>query len=192
MTFEVSDRAYDHAVASLEAGGIIAYPTEAVYGLGCDPFNADACYSILKLKQRDEAKGLIIIASDWQQIKPLLKKINFQREQEIQKTWPGPFTWVFPRTHLVPDWISGMYDTVAVRITAHPVASKLCERYGKPIISTSANRSGYPSAMDNLEVYAQFGDTVDYILPGRVGELARPTEIREAETDKVLRAGGDD
>ena len=192
MSFEVPERAYDRAVDCLESGGVIAYPTEAVYGLGCDPFNADACYAILKLKQRDESKGLILIASDWQQIKPLLGKVNFQREQAIQKTWPGPFTWVFPRTHLVPDWISGMYDTVAVRITAHPVASKLCERYGKPIVSTSANRSSSPSALDNLEVYEQFGDTIDYILPGRVGELTNPTEIRDAETDKIIRSGGSD
>lgn len=189
MSFEISERAYLRAVDCLESGGVIAYPTEAVYGLGCDPFNADACAAILKLKQRSESKGLILIASDWQQVKPLVGKINFQREQVIQETWPGPYTWVFPRTSLVPDWISGEYDSVAVRITAHPVARKLCEHYGKPIVSTSANRSGLAPALDNLEVYAQFAEMVDYILPGRVGELSVPTEIRDALTGSVIRSG---
>lgn len=187
MSVQVPNLAYDAAIATLKSGGIIAYPTEAVYGLGCDPFNADACRVLIRLKQRDEEKGLILIASSWQQLQPLLKKISPQKEEAIQKTWPGPYTWVFPRTHLVPDWIAGAHDTVAVRVTAHPVASQLCERYGKPIVSTSANLNGQPPARDSLGVYAVFGDAIDYIVPGQVGGLSQPTEIRDAETNAIFR-----
>ena len=189
MSLIVPKPAYEQAVATLESGGVVAYPTEGVFGLGCDPFNEKACHTIIDLKQRDIDKGLILIASSWEQIKLLIGKINFKREQVVRKTWPGPHTWVFPKTHLVPTWISGKHETVAVRITDHPEAKQLCEYFGKPIVSTSANVANAVPALDNLEVYEQFGDSVDYILPGRVGSLTKPTEIRNAETGDVIREG---
>jgi len=191
MVFEVPSQAYQRAIASLESGGIIAYPTEAVYGIGCDPFNSEACHKILTLKQRSQSKGVILIASDWEQIEPLVACIDTQRLKEIQKTWPGPYTWIFPRTQLVPDWISGEHDTIAVRVTAHPIVSRLCKQYGKPIVSTSANIGGQMPAKDNLEVFRIFGEAIDYILPGRVGDLQKPTEIRNAINNQILRPGAD-
>lgn len=190
MCLDVPEHAYERAVNTLELGGVIAYPTESVYGLGCDPFNLDAFRALMKLKQRDEGKGLILIAASWEQISPFLRRIEPNREQAIREKWPGPYTWLFPRTDLVPDWIVGNWDTVAVRVTAHPVANRLCAQYGKPIVSTSANPAGQSPARDHEAVYDLFGDDLDYILKGRVGEQAKPTEIRDAKTNAVIREGG--
>ena len=190
MLKRISKDIYYQAITHLKAGKIIAYPTEAVYGLGCDPFNEAACESLLRLKQRNRGKGLILIAATWQHIEPLVKAISPQRQQIVLKSWPGPYTWVFHRTSLIPNWISGVYDTVAIRITNHPVARQLCEQYGKPIVSTSANLSGQPPAKNGEEVYAQFGDAISYIVPGSLGGLTQPTEIRDAETHELIRFGG--
>lgn len=178
-----------HAVKAVRAGGVVAYPTEAVYGLGCDPLEYQAVMQIFALKQRDAAKGLILIASRIEQLLPYMAPLPADVMHKLKASWPGPVTWVVPAAESLPAWLSGGRATLAVRVTAHPIASALCESAGMALVSTSANKSGLPPARTALAVRAQFGGRVDAVLPGPVGGLAKPTEIREALTGKVLRAG---
>ena len=178
-----------HAAETVRRGGVIAYPTEAVYGLGCDPLEHMAVRRILALKQRDAAKGLILIASDMAQLAPFMAPLPPAVSAKLAASWPGPVTWVVPAAPALPSWLSGGRSTLAVRVSAHPVVSALCDALGMAIVSTSANRSGQPAARTALAVRMQLGDGLDYILPGAVGGLNKPTEIREALTGKVLRAG---
>ena len=177
------------AVETVKSGGVIAYPTEAVYGLGCDPLEHAAVRRIFAIKQRDQTKGLILIASDMAQLLPFMAGLSGDILSKLKASWPGPVTWVVPAAPALPFWLSGGRSTLAVRVTAHPIASALCRELGMALVSTSANRSGRPPARTALAVRTQLGDGVDEIVAGPVGGLNRPTEIREALTGKVLRAG---
>lgn len=170
-------------------GGVITYPTEAVFGLGCDPLNAQAVARILAIKQRDAGKGLILIAADITQLEPFMLLDDAMRAA-LLKTWPGPVTWVVPAAAGVPEYLSGGRDTLAVRVTAHPVARALCETTGLALVSTSANLSGHSPLRSPPTVRHLLGKKVDYVVPGTVGGLKNPTEIRDARTGRVLRAGG--
>ena len=170
-------------------GGVIAYPTEAVFGLGCDPLESAAITRILAIKARDAAKGFILIASRIEQLLPFLAPLDKVTRRKLQDSWPGPVTWVVPAARDIPFWLSGGRDTLAVRVTAHPAAYELCEITGLALVSTSANRSGRTPARSALQVRTHLSDAVDCILPGRVGARRKPTEIRDARTDRVLRAG---
>ncbi len=191
MTLIVPEEAYHRAIVALNNGGVIAYPTEAVYGLGCDPHNEQALKKLLRLKQREQSKGVLLIASQWEQVASYTKPVKDSAFKKIMATWPGPFTWVFPKSDVIPCWITGKFDSIALRITAHPQAKRLCDLYEGAIVSTSANITGDPPCRDSLAVYQAFGEEVDYILPGRVGDLQQPTEIRDALTCQVLRPGGE-
>lgn len=177
------------AVAVLNNGGIIAYPTEAVFGLGCDPLNEKAVAQLLKLKNRAVEKGLILIGASWEQIQDYIdiKKIPEIRLKEILKTWPGPVTWVFPAATFAPKWITGKHATIAIRLTNHPIAKSICESFGKPLVSTSANLDGQFPARTALEVEKIFADKIALVVNGDVGGLDKPTEIRDAISGKVLR-----
>jgi len=177
------------AVEALRNGGVIAYPTEAVFGLGCDPLEADAVERVLELKQRDASKGLILIASDMDQLLPFMGKLSSEVLGKLEASWPGPVTWVVPVAAHVSPRLTGGRSSLAVRVTAHPVAAALCEACGMALVSTSANRSGQAPARTGLMVRTQLGEAVDCIVPGAVGGLSKPTEIREALTGKILRAG---
>jgi L-threonylcarbamoyladenylate synthase len=171
----------EQAIKHLQQGHIIAYPTEAVYGLGCDPYNEQAVLRLFTLKERNPDKGIILIAANWTQITPLIEPLTQQQYEMINKTWPGPMTWVFPASTLAPTWIIGKHNTIALRITAHPIANNLCERFKNPIVSTSANLSGQTPAKSALEVQSSFSE-VDFILEGPLGDLTSPTPIRDART----------
>ncbi len=177
------------AVEAVRSGGVIAYPTEAVYGLGCDPLEQAAVQRIFELKVRDPGKGLILIASDIGQLMPFMGSLPPEVLAKLKASWPGPVTWVVPSAGSLPEWLSGGRSTLAVRVTAHPIAATLCRELDMALVSTSANRSGRPPARTALAVRTLFGGGVDEILPGAVGGLNKPTEIREALTGKVLRAG---
>lgn len=181
--------AIKQALAALETGGLIAYPTEAVYGLGCDPLREDAVDHLLALKGRPRGQGLILIASNFAQVASLVDTSDRQAAARARATWPGPVTWVFPARPHVPDWLTGGRSTLAVRVTAHPVANALCTAFGRPVVSTSANRSGEDPARNAGAVRACFGDEVEFIIEGEVGGLERPTAIRDAMTGEVLREG---
>ena len=170
-------------------GGVIAYPTEAVFGLGCDPGNETAVRRLLAIKQRPMVKGLILIAADLAQLEPFIKPLDIESLSRVQATWPGPVTWLLPARSRVPVCLRGHHDTLAVRVTAHPLAAALCRIWGGPLVSTSANISGRPPARTALAVRRQLGQVVDYVLPGRVGGADRPTEIRDLRSGRVVRTG---
>lgn len=174
------------AVRALRAGAVVAYPTEAVWGLGCDPFNESAVRRLLALKQRSEAKGLIIIAADVAQIAPWIAALTPSQRAAALATWPGPYTWVVPAPQ-APRWLRGAHASLALRVSAHPGVQALCRAWGGPLVSTSANLSGQPPARDPLALRRQFGDGLGFILPGRLGGDARPSEIRDAVSGAVLR-----
>lgn len=178
----------DLACHALSAGGVIAYPTEAVWGLGCEPLNLAACRRILRMKGRSRGKGFILIAADFSHVTPFLAHISRPKLRPAFKTWPGPATWLLPAASWVPDHLTGGRDTLAVRITAHPLARKLCAAYGGPIVSTSANASGRAPLRDALQVQRRFGAHIDFLLPGALGGRTRPTPIRDLATGQVLRA----
>lgn len=175
------------AAQTLQAGGIVAYPTEAVYGLGCDPWNETAMRRLLTLKQRPAEMGVILIASRIEQLEPFITPLDEATLTKLQATWPGPVTWIVPARAETPAWLRGAHTTIAVRVTAHPIAAALCEAAQSALVSTSANRTGEPPARDADAVRHVFGDTVDYILSGEVGGLDRPTEIRDVRTGEVIR-----
>ncbi|GAB4300716.1 MAG: L-threonylcarbamoyladenylate synthase [Thiohalomonadaceae bacterium] len=177
------------AVRALRHGGVIAYPTEAVYGLGCDPRNAAAVLRLLALKQRPMAKGLILVATDYAQLEPYLSPLPEPLARQVRASWPGPVTWLLPAPADVPVWLRGDHDSLAVRVSAHPVVRALCAAFGGPIVSTSANPAGQQPARDPLTVQRVFGGHIDCILHAPLGGLERPTEIRDGRTGRIVRAG---
>ncbi len=180
---------FKNAIAILQTGGVIAYPTEAVYGLGCDPLNESAVKRICELKHRSIEKGLILIASEWKQLQPYVQTIPQDNLQKILTTWPGPVTWVFPASKLAPPWITGKYNSIAIRVTAHPIVREICMVYDKPIVSTSANREGKEPSRDAKTVVEIFANEIDLIVPGNVGNRDKPTIIYDALTGSILRSG---
>ncbi len=175
------------AIHVVRQGGIIAYPTEAVYGLGCDPFNPAAVYRLLELKKRPEHKGLILISDQYERLVPLLGEVPEAHLAKIKNTWPGPVTWVMPAAANVPHWLRGRHTTLAVRVTAHPLAAALCRSLGMPLVSTSANLSQDPPARSALEARIRCGNSIDMILHGATGENKQPTQIRNALSGEILR-----
>lgn len=167
----------------LHTGGVISYPTEGVFGLGCLPDDATAVYRILAAKGRDVSKGLILIASDTQQLADWIDL----GDAEIPGTESNPSTWIVPATNAVPSWIRGAHETVAVRLTAHPTARALCEEAASCVVSTSANLSGHQPARNVYVLRRQFGPLVDYVVPGQCGPARGASEIRDIRTDKIVR-----
>jgi L-threonylcarbamoyladenylate synthase len=179
-----------HSIVSIiNQGGVIAYPTEAVFGLGCDPLNIAAIEKILAIKQRSRDKGLILIASSWEQLKFFVEELPEDRMEKIFNTWPGPFTWLFPAKPSVSEWIRGQHTTVAVRVSAHPIVQKICQTLGHPLISTSANREGQQPTRSTEETQAIFKNEIEALVQGETTGLMNPTEIRDARTGKIIRNG---
>ena len=171
----------------LHAGGLIAYPTEAVYGLGCDPMNVDAVETLLLLKHRPWQKGLILIASSIEQLQPYLQPVDPKYQSKLDVSWPGPNTWLIPASEECPQWIRGNHTTVAVRVTAHPLVRELCDTFGGAIVSTSANHAGKHPARSPLKVLRDLGGEVDYCLHGGLGGDDQPTVIRDLQSGTTLR-----
>ena len=174
------------AVNALHQGEIIAYPTEGVYGLGCDPLNEKAVTRLCQIKQRQLSQGVIVIAASWEQVSPWTQDIEEQRLQTILARWPGPITWVFPASNKAPSWICGKHTSIALRITAHPVAQALCQQFG-PIVSTSANVHQQSPAQDAQSVQTIFKNKIATVVAGQIGSLSGPTPIWDAVTGKQLR-----
>lgn len=182
---------HQHAYA-LAAGAVLAYPTEAVWGLGCDPFDEQAVNTILQLKSRAVSKGVILIAGDMSQVNFLLHDLSPEHKQQLKDTWPGPHTWLVPHNNRVPHFVHGDFDTVAVRVSAHPTVQALCQRFGGPIVSTSANPQGLPEARTQLKArsyfaHNRFGHTLHY-CSGSVGKAVKPSKIQHLLTGEIIRA----
>lgn len=176
------------AAAILREGGVIAYPTEGVWGLGCDPANEAAVHRILALKGRPVEKGLILVAGSIRQVAPLLAGLSKADRATLEATWPGPTTWLVPDVdQVIPPWIKGKFDTVAIRVSDHPLVAALCTAFGGMIVSTSANPADRPPALSREEVEAYFRDDLDLVVPGELGSRAGPSEIRELASGRVIR-----
>ncbi|MGI9229524.1 MAG: Sua5/YciO/YrdC/YwlC family protein [Gammaproteobacteria bacterium] len=169
------------------AGGLIAYPTEAVYGLGCDPWNETAVLRLLRLKRRKLDKGLIVVAADPAQIADLADFSGLHNRAEILASWPGPVTWLLPAYAHTPVWLTGGHTTLAVRIPDHELVQRLCSSCG-PLVSTSANPAAAAPARTPQRVRAYFGCQLDCILPGKTDENRRPSPIRDALSGELVRA----
>lgn len=181
-------RNIEQACTVLRAGGVIAYPTEAVWGLGCDPFNAEAVRRILALKQRAQEKGLIVVAANMEQIANLTTELTQSQLASLASTWPGPTSWVIPDNDaLFPTWVKGSYSSIAVRVSAHPVVKALCSGFGKPLVSTSANIAGKSEIRSRLILMQEFGDKLDFVVEGELGEQERPSEIRDLVSGNLIR-----
>lgn len=179
----------DQAARIILNGGVVAYPTEAVYGIGCLPENDVALARVIAIKLRDTRKGLIVVAATREQLEPLAELPGGEIGRRIQATWPGPVTWIVPARRGVSALLTGGRPTLAVRVSDHPIVSRLCRRTGSALVSTSANHSGRQPARSALAVRKRLGAEVDFVLSGPLGTMARPTEIRDAASGAVLRAG---
>lgn len=177
----------EQAVQVIHEGGLLVYPTEAVYGLGCDFRNQQAVEKLLTLKQRPVSKGLILLASHIGHILPLIKPARRTHLARALKTWPGHHTWVFPKTAEVPDWISGHHDSIAVRVSSHPVIKQLCSALHQPVVSTSANVSGRKTARTCQDTQQLWGHQVSYYLDLPLGEEQNPSPIRMASDGSSFR-----
>lgn len=177
------------AAQVVRQGGVVAYPTEAVFGLGCDPNNVTALQRLLAIKQRPAHKGLILLANGLGQLQPFLAPLSSDFKEKAQTTWPGAVTWILPcQSHISP-LLRGEHDSLAVRVTAHEPCRQLCQKLGSPIVSSSANLSGKEPAMSVEEVQEQLGLQVDLILDAPLGGNIKPSEIRDGRTGDILRAG---
>jgi len=176
------------AAQIIRAGGVIAYPTEAVWGLGCDPWNSLAVERLLYLKSRAVAKGLILACGDIRQLDFLLSALDPDQYEKLSQSWPGSNTWLVPDAlHRIPSWIKGNHKKVAVRVSKHSLIKDLSDELGRPIVSTSANPAGSAPAMSALRIRQYFGQHLDYIVPGSLGLEKQPSRIMDLDTDAVIR-----
>jgi len=178
----------EQAISELCQGKLIAYPTEAVWGLGCDPYNEEAFQALLDLKGRAVEKGVILVVGNFAQLEPLLaESINEQQRQLLQQATEKPTTWLVPfNSKMVPHWISGKHTTVAVRISAHPIVKALCEGLGKPIVSTSANPQGEAPARNAEQVAHYFQEKV-VVCPGQTAGSLQPSTIIDLLSGAIIR-----
>jgi len=175
------------AVNIIQNGGVIAYATEAVYGLGCDPDNDHAIEHILEIKGRNAKQGFILIASEVNQLKKYLGELNANEKKALATSWPKPTTLILTANDSISDLITGGRSTIAVRITSHHDTKKLCEALGHPLISTSANLSGQPAIRNVWQLEKVFATNVNYIFPSSLGRANKPSTIINASTGQVLR-----
>lgn len=178
------------AVRLIGAGGVVAYPTEAVFGLGCDPRRPDALERVLAIKGRATDKGFILVASDARQLAPWLAPLEPAWRSRMDDAWPGPLTFVVPAARDTPALVRGGRLTIAVRVSAHPVVRALCEGCGHALVSTSANASGEPALRRAADVAAAFDigeHALAGIVAGETGGLRRATPIIDVRTGRWLR-----
>ncbi len=174
------------AALGLRNGAVIAYPSEGVWGLGCDPGNGEAVSRILSLKGRVPEKGLILIADRLDRFTPFLGQVPALPETDLHS--PTAITWVVNHGGAAPHWLRGDRATLAIRITNHPIARELCRSAEMALVSTSANPSGASSALSAEQVVAYFGDSIDMVVPGELGGQKGASEIRDLASGRVLRA----
>ncbi len=188
MSSDSVSESLQHCVNQLRDNSVIAYPTEAVFGLGCDPDSEQAVMALLALKKRPAEKGLILIAASYQQLIPYIRdeELTSEQRERMFSHWPGPVTFVVPSS--APRWLTGKFDSLAIRVSDHPDVQKLCNSFGKPLVSTSANLSGQEPCRNVQEVNSQFG--ADFpVLQGVTGGRTNPSEIRNVITGELIRQG---
>ena len=179
-------QAVRRAARILQSGGVVAYPTEGVFGLGCLPDDFAAVSRLLAIKERDPALGLVLIATGLEQLGGWIELP--EGSSPLNTSSDKPVTWIVPATDEVPYWIRGEHTGLAVRITSHPIAGALCDATDSALVSTSANIHGRPPARNAFVLRRHFGALVDYIVPGECGPASGPSEIRDLASGKVLRS----
>ncbi len=177
-----------YATDVLSNGGIIACPTESIWGLSCDPDNDGAIRRLLELKNRPLSYGFILVAADISQFSHYMHALSPALRQKLRRSWPGPRTWLIPHNGLASQLICGDHSTLALRVTNHPLLRSVCEYFGGPIISTSANINKKPPCRSYFQVYTNFHSRIDYIVPGRCGLRRNPTPICDAENNHLIRS----
>ena len=176
------------AYQNLKQGNIIAYPTEAVWGLGCDPHSEPAVSEILRLKNRPVHKGLILVSGSIDQSEPLLSKLSREHRDTLSASCPGHVTWLVPDTdRLIPGWVKGGHQSVAIRVSAHLAVQELCFAFGGPLVSTSANEAGEEEIRSRLILEDKFADKIAGIVDGYLGQAAKPSEMRDLLSGRVIR-----
>ncbi|MGH8184279.1 MAG: L-threonylcarbamoyladenylate synthase [Rhodanobacteraceae bacterium] len=171
----------------LRAGGVLAYPTEGVYGLGCDPDNREAFEKIFVMKRRPPEQGVLLIAASLEQVEPWIGNAPAVAFERAGAVWPGAHTFIFPCSTRVPEWVAGGHAGIALRVTAHAPSAALCRAFGGPIVSTSANRHGEPPARNVVDIRRIFGEEPDGMLDAPLGGLDKPTPITDAVTGAIIR-----
>jgi L-threonylcarbamoyladenylate synthase len=179
----------EQAAKKLRDGEVIAYPTEAVFGLGCDPLNEQAVRRLLSLKSRSVSAGLILVADTLERFEPYIAPVPPELMDTAMKSWPGPVTWLFPKAPDVPGWLTGDYDTIALRLTAHPVCRAICAAFEGAIVSTSANPSSADPARSAAQVEEYFGPYLGGTVAGALGGNEQPSEIRDLASGRIIRKG---
>ncbi|GAB7562142.1 L-threonylcarbamoyladenylate synthase [Methylobacillus methanolivorans] len=172
--------------AFLRSGGVIAYPTESCFGLGCDPTNPHALKRLLRIKGRPQRKGLIVITDRFAHLQALIAPTTPEQKQRMFERWPGPHTWLVPASKRCPALLRGKHTSLAVRVTANPFAANLCRNAGMALVSTSANHNGRVPAKTTRECLRLFGSRVK-VLPGRTGGASKPSTIQDLLTGTILR-----
>ncbi len=176
------------ACQHLRQGSVIAYPTEAVWGLGCDPYNEAAVAKILSIKNRPAHKGLILIGGDIEQFTALLNTLSVDQRNTLEASWPGHITWLVPDPEqLIPSWIKGSHQSVAIRVSAHPIVARLCAAFDGPIVSTSANEAGEEEIRSRLILEEKFAGSIDHIVDGELGQAEKPSEMRDLLSGEIIR-----
>ncbi len=177
---------YSHAVAH---GAVFGYPTDTIWGFGCHPLIATAVARLLRIKNRDPARGLILLAS---RIEYCAAYIDADARDlwSIHAPAAQPTTWLVAAGKSCPPWIRGNFPTVAIRITDHPLVLQLCDRLMAPIVSTSANRTGGATVRNALQMRRQFGAELDFIVGGFNPGSGRPSEIKSLSDGAIARSGG--
>ncbi|QCI19008.1 Sua5/YciO/YrdC/YwlC family protein [Buchnera aphidicola] len=175
-------------IQKLYCKNIIAYPTESMFGLGCDPDSKTAVKKLLDLKKRSINKGFILVASNYKQIKAYIDEtqISVEQKKSMLNYWPGHFTFLVPPKPLVPNWLTGNFNTIAVRISNHFSIVKLCTIFGKPLISTSANFANMPPCRTKESVLKNFGKDFP-LLNGDIGSEKNPSKIINIMNGKLIR-----
>ncbi len=168
--------------------GVIAYPTEAVYGFGCSPESEIGLSRILSIKQRDWRKGMILVASHIDQVIPYISAAGLDFVDCLLETRDYPVTWLLPVEPQVSPLLRGTHPKIAIRISSHPTVKALCETANSAIVSTSANRAGQPPLVSAHQVRCQFQDDLDQVVAGNVGGFSKPSAIIDAETQTMIRA----
>lgn len=173
----------------LKSGGVIAYPTESVFGLGCDPSNRRAVQRILRIKGRPQKKGLILVADRFSKLRRYIAPLTAQQSQQMLQGWQHasrPLTWLVPSAGRCQKWLSGRHATIAVRVSSHPLTARLSRESGMALVSTSANRSGRQPVKTTRQCYRRFGQQVR-IIAGMTGNARTPSTIKDLLTGRIVR-----